>query len=114
MLSYFYSIINTRNAERAYISTNGGEKMKKYRITKQISSGIPFTLRDFDDFHKCYIYFLKIVNMEKENVNAMKSSGYYVLNEFYKNEFVLSANCIKLKIEKRSRKEWKILRLQDI
>lgn len=55
--------------------------MKKYRITKQISSGIPFTLRD---------------------------------NEFYKNEFVLSANCIKLKIEKRSRKEWKILRLQDI
>lgn len=91
-----------------------GEKMKKYRITKQISSGIPFTLRDFDDFHKCYMYFLKIVKMEKENVNAMKSSGYYVLNEFYKNEFVLSANCIKLKIEKRSRKEWKILRLQDI
>ena len=88
--------------------------MKKYRIAKQISSGIPFTLRDFDNFHKCYMYFLKIVKMEKENVNAMKSSGYYVLNEFYKNEFVLSANCIKLKIEKRSRKEWKILRLQDI
>lgn len=88
--------------------------MKKYRITKQISNGTPFVVNEFDNFHKCYMYFLKIVNLENEKVNNFSSSGFYVLNEFYRNEFALHANCIKIKIEKRTRKEWRILRLQDI
>jgi len=88
--------------------------VKKYRIKKQISNGLPFILGEFEDFHKCYMYFLKIIKSENEKVSNFSSCGFYVLNDFYKNKFELNANCIKIKIEKRIRKQWKILRLEDI
>ena len=49
--------------------------MKKYRITKQLSNGLPFVVEEFDNFHKCYMYFLKIVKLENEKVNNFSSSG---------------------------------------
>lgn len=88
--------------------------MKKYRITKQILSGRAFVVREFEDFHKCYMYFLKMIKEENSKVNDFSSSGFYVLNEFYKNKYELHANSIKIKIEKKIRKEWRILRLEDI
>lgn len=88
--------------------------MKKYRIIKQISYGTPYSLGEFDTFHKCYMFFLKIIKQEEENVKNLTSSGFYVLNDFYENKYNLSRFSIKIKIEKKRGKSWYTLRLQDI
>ena len=61
-------------------------KMKKYRIIKQIEYGMPYTLGEFDTFHKCYMFFLKVIKREEENVKNLSSSGYYVVNDFFENK----------------------------
>ena len=88
--------------------------MKKYRIIRQISNGIPYTVEEFDNFHKCYMYFLKMIKEENLKVKQFKSSGFYILNDFYKNEYNLNQNTIKISIEKKKGKGYSILRLQDI
>lgn len=88
--------------------------MKKYRIIKQISGGLPYSVKEFEDFHKCYMFFKKIIKIEDENVRELRSFGYYVVNDFYKNEFQLSKDVVKIKIEKKRGKHWHCLRLQDI
>lgn len=88
--------------------------MKKYRIIKQISGGLPYSVKEFEDFHKCYMFFKKIIKIEDENVRELRSFGYYVVNDFYKNEFQLSKDVVNIKIEKKRGKHWYCLRLQDI
>lgn len=88
--------------------------MKKYRIIKQISGGLPYSVKEFEDFHKCYMFFKKMIKIEDENVRELRSFGYYVVNDFYKNEFQLSKDVVKIKIEKKRGKYWYCLRLQDI
>lgn len=88
--------------------------MEKYRIVKQKSEATPYILGKFDDFHKCYMFFLKVVKEEQQKVEDFSSCGFYVVNDFYKNKYNLSKFCVKIKIEKRKGKCWHILRLQDI
>ena len=55
-----------------------------------------------------------MIKIEDENVRELRSFGYYVVNDFYKNEFQLSKDVVKIKIEKKRGKYWYCLRLQDI
>ena len=55
-----------------------------------------------------------MIKIEDENVRELRSFGYYVANDFYKNEFQLSKDVVKIKIEKKRGKHWYCLRLQDI
>ena len=88
--------------------------MKKYRIIKQIEYRMPYTLGEFDTFHKCYMFFLKVIKREEENVKNLSSSGYYVVNDFFENKYNLTKFSTKIKIEKKRGKYWYTLRLQDI
>lgn len=88
--------------------------MEKYRILRQINNATPYIIKEFDNFHKCYMYFLKVIKNEDENVRELRSLGYYVLNDFYKNNYILTRECVKLKIEKRIGKSWKTCSLKDI
>lgn len=88
--------------------------MEKYRILKQLNNSTPYTIREFDNFHKCYMYFLKVIKNEEENVRELRSCGFYVLNDFYKNNYILTKDCIKLKIEKKKGKCWRTCSLKDI
>lgn len=88
--------------------------MKKYRIVKQINEVTPYILGEFEEFHKCYMFFLKIIKEEEQKIKDFRSSGFYVVNDFYKNKYSLNKFCIKIKIEKKKGKCWHTLRLQDI
>lgn len=88
--------------------------MVKYRIVRQIETGNPYILGEFDNFHKCYMFFKKVIKQEEEKVKNLATCGYYVLNDFYKNKYNLTKFSIKIKIEKRKGKYWHILRLEDI
>ena len=41
--------------------------MKKYRIIRQISGGLPYSVKEFEDFHKCYMFFKKIIKIRMRN-----------------------------------------------
>lgn len=88
--------------------------MNKYRIVRQISFGLPYVLGEFENFHKCYMFFLKTLKHEESSIRELRSIGYYVVNDFYKNQYNLTKDCIKYSLQIRKNGKWVVLRLQDI
>ena len=77
--------------------------MKEYTILIQNGNAKPFTLHTFNDFELCYCKLLEMINTDKVR------KEYYVLNDFYKNEYVPFLNNItKYTIKVRDVSEWEI------
>ena len=75
--------------------------MKEYTIIIQHGKGKPFSLHTFNNFDLCYCKLLEMINTPKVNME------YYVLNDFFKNEYTpFVDNITKYTIKVRNVSEW--------
>ena len=75
--------------------------MQEYTILIQKGKGHPYTLYTYNDFDVCYAKLLDMINTPKVNME------YYVLNDFYKNEYIpFIDNITKYTIKVRNVSEW--------
>lgn len=79
--------------------------MKEYRVMQQFGDGRPFYYLTFKTFEGAFSELLRLIALHKQGVNKK----YFVLNDFYKNEFPSLLNDMyKLWIEYREVDEWKM------
>ncbi len=77
--------------------------MKEFTIVIQHGKARPFTLHSFDNFESCYGKLLEMINIDKVN------KEYYVVNDFYKNEYVPFLHDItKYTVKVRNVSEWEV------
>lgn len=77
--------------------------MLEYTIVIQKGKGRPYSLHTFDNFNACYCKLLEMIKTPKVNME------YYVLNDFYKNEYIpFIDNITKYTIKVRNVSEWEI------
>ena len=77
--------------------------MKEYTIIIQHGKAKPFSLHTFNDFDACYFKLLDMINTPKTNMQ------YYVLNDFYNNEYPpFIDNITKYIVKVRNVSEWEI------
>lgn len=81
--------------------------MQEFRILRQNGTGQPFSLWTYSSFEACYCKLLELV----ADCSSCVHKDYYVLNDFYENEFFLSAY-YKFKIECREVGKWKSYALE--
>lgn len=78
--------------------------MEEYRIVKQIGDSKPYSLYIFNNFNDCYMYLLKLIDIQQTSVNKK----YYVTNSFFKNKYPPFINgIIRYTIEVREVDSWK-------
>lgn len=77
--------------------------MKEYTIIVQYGSGKPFQLYTYNSFESCYCALLSIINTNRSK------KEYYVINDFYKNEYTpFLKDITKYTIKVRDVTEWEI------
>ena len=77
--------------------------MKESTILLQNGNAKPYTLHVFHNFDSCYCKLLEMINTDKVQ------KEYYVLNDFYKNEYMpFLPNITKYTIQVRDVTEWEI------
>ena len=80
--------------------------MKEFWLVIQHGNAKPYSLWTFSTFEGCYSKMLEFIFYKKKSVRP----EYYVLNDFYKNEYQpFLADITKYKIEVRDVNDWKIL-----
>ena len=75
--------------------------MKEYRIITQYGKGKPFSLETYTNYEICIIKLNEYIERQKQ-----LDRKYFVLNNFFENEFQLDYDTTKYKIECREVEEW--------
>lgn len=79
--------------------------MLEFRIVTQHGNARPFSLWTFNSFEACYCKLYEFIQDKKTHV----SPEYYVINDFYDNEYPPFLNDItKYKIECREVENWEL------
>ena len=82
----------------------------EYRLVIQNGNAKPYSLSTFDNFYDCYCQLLSMISMQSRWIH----NEYYVLNDFYKNEYPPFLKDIrKYKIEVREVGTWRIYSSKD-
>lgn len=81
----------------------GGSHLKmNFRIVKQYGLAKPFVLNEFNNFDECLKSLYNYIDIQKDCFDYK----YYVLNNFYKNEYSYLEPIVKFSIEELKNNEW--------